>query len=392
MKNFRFGLALLLFPTIGAAQFLDARNRAMGGTGVASSHYTSAGFINPALLTMFNSSDTFGIIIPSVGAGAADKEGLVEAIENFQDEVDSLQAALSGGSPPTQKDRDDLALSLQALAGKRATIGTGVGLALSIPSKKFAWALVASSWVEGQVSVDIDPGDTAIITGATNPGALDNLASEGRILGTGVTELGLAMATEISAGGIGVLSIGATPKLQRIDTFNYPLNVTSFDEGDFTDSRYRDDKTNVNLDLGVALRPIPTVTLGLVARNLISHDVDTVVTANRRFTHTVEPEITVGAAWSIVGLTVAADVDMIEVDRFKDLVDESQFIRAGFEYNVFGWMQFRLGVQHDFEDTVSDVYTGGLGLSPFDTVHIDITGFFGDGNTYGAMAQVWFTF
>ena len=36
----------------------------MGGTGVASSHYTSAAFINPALLTHFGESDDFGFIFP----------------------------------------------------------------------------------------------------------------------------------------------------------------------------------------------------------------------------------------------------------------------------------------------------------------------------------------
>ena len=52
----------------------------------------------------------------------------------------------------------------------------------------------------------------------------------------------------------------------------------------------------------------------------------------------------------------------------------------------------RLGFQTDLEDTVSDLITGGLGISPFDTVHLDLTGIYGDGDTYGGMLQLWFTF
>lgn len=364
----------------------------MGGTGVASARYTSAGFMNPALLTMFNSGDHFGFILPSVGVGAADEDGLIDAIENFQDEVDRVQANPAALTP---QDLTRLADNLSSLGGKRATIGLGGAASFAIPSKTFAWGLFAHSWVEGQVGINIDPNDDNSIRTATPANVvsrLDNLDSEGRILGTNITEVGIAMATEVAVGGMGILSVGVMPKLQRIETYNYSINVNTFEDSDFTDSQFREDTTEVNLDLGVALRPIPPITIGLVARNVIEHETDTVVTAGQRFTHILERELTLGAAWSGMGLTVAADVDLIDVDRFKNIVDESQFVRAGVEYTLFGWMQARLGVQHDFEDTVDDLFTGGLGLSPFDTVHVDITGTWDGDKGYGAMAQFWFTF
>lgn len=51
-----------------ATTYMEARNDAMGGTGVASSHYGTAALANPALLTHFGASDDFSLILPSVGA------------------------------------------------------------------------------------------------------------------------------------------------------------------------------------------------------------------------------------------------------------------------------------------------------------------------------------
>lgn len=54
-----------------ATTYMEARNDAMGGTGVASSHYGTAALANPALLTHFGASDDFSLILPSVGAQVA---------------------------------------------------------------------------------------------------------------------------------------------------------------------------------------------------------------------------------------------------------------------------------------------------------------------------------
>lgn len=54
--------------THAATTYMEARNDAMGGTGVASSHYGTAALANPALLTHSGASDDFSLILPSVGA------------------------------------------------------------------------------------------------------------------------------------------------------------------------------------------------------------------------------------------------------------------------------------------------------------------------------------
>ncbi|ECG6808368.1 conjugal transfer protein TraF, partial [Salmonella enterica subsp. enterica serovar Muenchen] len=37
-------------------------------------------------------------------------------------------------------------------------------------------------------------------------------------------------------------------------------------------------------------------------------------------------------------------------------------------------------------------FTAGIGISPFDVVHIDVSGLAGTDRTYGAIAQLQFTF
>lgn len=388
--NIRISTAVLLLSTACSAQYLDSRNRAMGGTGVASSHYTSAGFINPALLTHFGDTDDFGFIFPSVSITAADKDGLLDAIDVFQDDLDSLKTKIDNKTA-TVAETDALIASLLALDGKQATLNFGTGLSVAMPSETFAWSFVAHSYVDAQVAPQIDPADEAVIRTAISGAAIDNLKSEGRILGAAITEVGLAFATQFSVGGTGI-SVGATPKVQRVETYNYSINITSFDVNDFDDSRFRDDTTQFNLDIGAAATVLDgMVTFGLVGRNLIEHESRTVVTNGTVFTRYVGPSIKAGAALRGGGATIAVDIDVMEVDRFKNN-DGSQFLNVGGEYDLFGWLQVRLGFQTDLEDTVSDLITGGLGISPFDTIHLDLTGVYGDGDTYGGMLQLWFTF
>jgi hypothetical protein len=43
-------------------------------------------------------------------------------------------------------------------------------------------------------------------------------------------------------------------------------------------------------------------------------------------------------------------------------------------------------------DSKNNTFTAGIGLSPFDMVHLDITGLLGYDRTYGVVVQRAFTF
>lgn len=74
---------LFAFNASAATSYFEARNDAMGGTGVASSHYGVAPLANPALLTKHDSSDDFSLLLPSVGAQLSDPDD----ISNKADDV-----------------------------------------------------------------------------------------------------------------------------------------------------------------------------------------------------------------------------------------------------------------------------------------------------------------
>ena len=56
-------VVLFSFNAMAATSYFEARNDAMGGTGVASSHYGVAPLANPALLTKHNSHDDFSLLL-----------------------------------------------------------------------------------------------------------------------------------------------------------------------------------------------------------------------------------------------------------------------------------------------------------------------------------------
>ena len=391
MKTLFASFAILALCAVGTAapQFFDARNDAMGGVGVASSRYQTAGFANPALLTKFKKGDRFAFILPSVGVRVADEDELIDAIADIQDEFDIAQAALASATI-TPAQLLSLANNLQGLNGRRVTGAAGVGFSFAIPSKSLGFALVAHSYVDTQAFTNIPALDITTIINASIAADLDSLTGEGVVLGAAVSEVGLALATEFSLANMS-LSVGIVPKAQRIDTFNYSINVRNFDENDFTDSQFRNDVTKFNFDLGATLQVDDSLTLGIMARNLIEHDVQTVLTNNRILTYNIGPTITIGAAWSGDVITLAADIDVNDMERFKRN-DDSQMLRLGAEFDAWNWVQLRAGFVTDLEDTVEDLFTAGVGLSPFDTFHIDIAGMASDKETYGAVVQLTFTF
>ena len=91
-----FGLlsgSLLALP-VGATPFaFNARNDAMGGTGVASANYLAAAFYNPALMTRSDASDDVGLLLPVVGAELFDPDDLRNQADDFMDTYDAFTLA-----------------------------------------------------------------------------------------------------------------------------------------------------------------------------------------------------------------------------------------------------------------------------------------------------------
>ncbi|MGP1782830.1 conjugal transfer protein TraF, partial [Shewanella frigidimarina] len=156
-----------------------------------------------------------------------------------------------------------------------------------------------------------------------NPPQISDLDSQGQVVGGAVSDLGIALSFPLSIVNMPI-AVGISPKFQRVDTYNYIANANNFDASDFDDVKYRNDETNFNLDIGVALQPFEGLTLGLSGRNLISQDVDTIEVEGQKFTYRVEPLVTAGVVYDWGILSVTTDIDLIENKKFKEL-DGTQY-------------------------------------------------------------------
>ncbi|NQU47950.1 MAG: conjugal transfer protein TraF [Planctomycetes bacterium] len=386
-------VSLLAASAVAAPQQTDgARNSAMGGTGVASSDYLNAAFVNPAMMTEYSiiGDDDWALLLPTIGVLASDPDSLLDDLEDFTDAVDAIDDAFSTGVP-TQGQLDSLADSLSTIGGKSLYAGFDAGLALAIPSQYFSTALIIDSYLDVQTFLSIDGTDDAAIRGALSGTSLPDLGSEAVAIGANVTQVGLAFAKKFDIGPNG-LSLGFTPKVQRIEVLNIAVGLDDDADDisdDFSESKYRSDDTAVNFDLGAAFHASENWTFGLAVRDVMGSDLASKTTSGRTFTYDLSPVVTAGAAYNGETITVAADVDLTQHERFGR-GDESQFLRVGAEAG-WEWAQFRVGYQMDIEDGTNDIATAGIGFSPFGVLHMDLAAAAGD-ETYGAVLSISFTF
>lgn len=377
------------------AQSSGARDLAMGGTGVASSKPYTALFVNPARMTDHSEDFDFGLVLPYIDVAARAEESLVDDAEAFQDTLDELQALLDGGDlVGANALRPELAAQLQALDNRRVDVAANGGIGIVLPFEAVKVGIGTRAFVDAQVITDVDAADIALINNPTSTSAdLDNLQSEVFVAAAGVSEFALSLAKEFEVGDTS-FSLGITPKLQQIDTFNYAVSVADFDEDDafddFDNEQFRNDDSGFNLDLGAAMSFTEHLSGGLTLRNLVSNEYETVVTSGRTFTYNVEPQLTAGIAFEAAKFTATADLDLNPVTRFSGAGD-SQFARVGLEYDAFGWLQLRGGYSVDLEDTQPELLHAGLGFSPFEVVHVDVVGLLGD-DSAGAGLQLSLTF
>lgn len=413
--------AFLLSNQAGAANtWTEARGDAMGGTGVASAHYSSGVLINPALLAKSQAEDDVAIIFPSVGAQISDQDNLQDKIDEISDEIradqemiDDLTVARIMADPQgtlseLQGAAGSLADQLEFLEGKTAHGNAGAGIAVSIPGSGLSLAFVAKANAHARVSSEIDQQDIDFLRrlqgsmGMTNQMALGaarngsdvitrNLNSIAKGRAAIVSDYGVAIARQFDFNGLPV-SVGVTPKLQQTWLYNYTTSIYTYDSSDFNSSRYRNDDTSFNVDVGVAVDFGENWTVGLSGQNLLSRDIDTndIRVLNGRTgqevsyqdTWQIRPLVTAGVAWHTGLLTLSADGDLTQTRGFKS-EENSQYVGAGAEVSLLGWLAVRGGFRSDVKGNDSNVFTGGLGFAPFNTVHIDLTGIVGEDETWG---------
>lgn len=396
---------LVSSSAVAAGTWYDARNDAMGGAGVAASRYGSAVLANPALMTKAKPEDGVSVILPSVGLQVTDKDKMVDKIDDISNTVDNLRntinsltfADLLSGYPELKAAAGDMANKLSDLRGNQVNANGGAALAVTVPNETLPFAFVTKAYGTVHLRSNISEDDITYLRGVSNgtiiplPGDQDRLLSTGNGLAALVTDYGVAFARQFNVAGHAV-SFGITPKMQQVWLYNYTTKIYEFDKSNVRSSEYRNSHTGFNLDVGMATNIGDHLTFGLTGQNLIAQDYDTKEISGYRDTYQIRPLATAGLAWDQGPFTVTGDVDLTPTKRFKSQED-SQYIGVGAEYRLLSWMQLRAGYRADVKGTDENVFTAGVGFSPFNNkVHFDVAGSVGNNNTVGGVVQLAFNF
>ncbi len=286
----------------------------------------------------------------------------LDTLLNYTTATDAYAGAVSGYAVAS----DDIAVMLN-------NIDTAVRIVdEDLPAKQTALTTASTNlntFSYGGTGQPASEGSVAIFKdGALADGADSlTLASEAHIIAVALTEVALSVSREFDFSGRQV-AIGITPKLQRMDVYDYIVSVDSeVDGGDVSD--FGVDDTGFNLDIGVSTRfgKIEQGTVGLVVKNLLSNELESING------HAVEinPQVRAGVVYQAFGwINLAADLDLIENDPVA-FEEPSQFFAVGLEADVFGFMQLRGGFRTNIAASDQQVVSGGFGLSPFSLFHVD---------------------
>ncbi|MFT7517190.1 MAG: hypothetical protein ACI84O_000980 [Myxococcota bacterium] len=387
-KAIVYWLAAIFATANATAQSNSPRELAMGGTAVASADSLSAGFSNPALLTNYKGvGEKFSLLVPNLSIFISDRNNLIDAMDDFNQAFDNLDAGLSSGST-TLSDLENLSASLNGLNDKHFNIGVNTGLSLVIPSAGFGLAVVVRSAIEADGFMNVDAADLGLIIGADGSPSIGAIGSAAVLLGSFRNEIGIAIAKEFEIANRNV-SFGITPKIQSFEILNVVVaadNSSNFESQINSENRVTED--GLNIDFGASMMLNDEIRVGLSARNLISK---TVAGLSGLYTYELSPALTTGIAYTNGPLTFAADLDLNTTPRFQEVAaDDSQFLRLGAETQR-EWLQLRAGYIVDLKDNYANMATAGLGFSPFGTIHFDLAGAVGE-NSYAGAFALSFTF
>jgi len=383
----------------------EARQEAMGGTGVASARYLSAPLYNPARLAFSNADDDVGILLPVVGAEVYDKDDLSGQADDLSDNYDAYQSAYDAyqanpsaeNAAALQAANDKAIGELSDLSGDSGYARAGAGVVVALPFEALSVAVMANGYADVQAFADINAND---LTGML-PTDESQVQSRAIAMGAGVSEFGVTLAKVFEAEGMR-WSVGVTPKSQELRVLNYVANAVDGDFDDITDDQYQASENGFNLDAGVAASWENGWDAGLAIKNLVKRDLDAPLTNGVQATYELSTVPTAGVSYRWGQLLFNADADLLAQKRFTDLSgtyasfdageDDLQMMALGAEWDLWQWAQLRAGYRHDLKDNLDDSLSAGLGISPGDLFHLDLAGTYAGNNQFGGVIQTSLTF
>lgn len=356
----------------------DARGNGMGNTGVTTADYLIAPFYNPALVAVYSDRDTFGVLFPAIGATARDPDKSLETIDDLQDSIKTFENT----SNPNQSNVTQLNNYLDQLADdKPLAVSAGAGMAVAVPLDVLSLNIFARGYAEVISRSDI------AANGGDSIAAVENRYQNSTVdlIAFGYSEFGVAMAKMYILAGQ-QLSFGITPKIQQLRTYKQTVSVKDFDLSDYDKSETNDNA--FNLDFG-AIWLIDNFRIGVAVKDLFAQELKTIDGISA---YQLDTQVTFSGGYVTELFSAAIDIDATKQERFKNLKDDTQYLRFGVEGNAWGWVQLRAGYEMDLEDTLDDAFTFGIGISPGDLVSFDLAGNYAGDNQFGVSGNLAFTF
>ncbi|WP_231759012.1 conjugal transfer protein TraF [Microbulbifer elongatus] len=366
----------MLSATPVAAEVFSGRGSAMAGAGVAGGDYTYSALINPATATNFGESDDFALTF-DFGLIANDQNDFIDTSEDLTDFIDALD-----GFTANQDDADYILEQLRLLDDGRLTADAAAQLTVAIPNSVASGLLFVRQSAFIATDVQLADGDIALLE---NFGEQifdeDDLETAAGAFGYSMQEIGFAAARNFTFKEYQV-SLGVTPKYQRVESIEYIETIANFDSDDFEVDDYTLEHTNFNLDLGATIN-FGQLQGGVSLRNAIAQEYDTV---QGGVEIQLDPQLTAGVGYTGEVFTLLADADLNAVELF-DGAGEVQVVRLGAEADLFDWAQLRVGYRHDIKGTYDGALTAGIGFSPFDVVHFHLSAIKSSEDTLGMALQ-----
>ena len=365
---------------LSATEF-DARSYAMGGVGVTTADYVTASFHNPAMAAKHDVRDDFGLLAPVLGIQFDDPDELFNDASNLYD-------VIANANLPADALIVDAALT--QLAGDKAYSEAGFGLVASVPTRYYSTNVFIKGYADAFLFADILDDDL---------NSDSNIDSKMSVYAISVVEFGMTFARKFDT-RYGGMHFGISPKYNIISTYNYSQTIDNFDPDKYKDGA-SSDKKGFNLDLGMEVGLLYGLSAGAVVKNLIPQEVDLKPMNGSSASYNLHPVVTTGLSWSSDYATLAMDIDINKTQRYEDVVslsgvnddfDDTQMLKIGAEFGLQSAMQLRAGYTNDLQGNKGQVFTAGIGLSPFNVFHLDLGASYGGSNKFGLVAQtmLWF--
>ncbi|WP_394201437.1 conjugal transfer protein TraF [Shewanella waksmanii] len=186
------------------------------------------------------------------------------------------------------------------------------------------------------------------------------------------------------------IAVQIKPKLQTFYTAHMADNVL-LQQGS-EPQQMATEQSATNLDIGVALQPLPGLVLGVSGSNLIAQDIDVYsLNGAGSYDFQLTPIYNAAVAYQWRSISLISDIELNANQGFEE-IEDSQYVRFAGALKATDWLSVSLGYSHDILAHQADIYTIGTGMSFGPSFSVDFTGLVGGDEALGGVLKTSYHF